>query len=522
MSAFVTDQFRILTTNTFVDSITNETDFYYMFVGLANPATAGYGRNTNWDDGSTANSSLPNPIDNFDYLSHYGSTILYGKRIIPQNVRRCIRKIEWKQGRTYDMYRHDYSVNNPTVVTDRNRLYDSNYYVINENFQVYVCISNGSSGINTSGNESQHEPTFTDLEPSAAGTSDGYLWKYLFTVPPSDIIKFDSTEFISLPNEWSTSTSTQIANIRNNGDSTLNNNQIKFVYIENRGEGGYRSGEVDIYGDGSGARVFIEVNENNQITKTTITSGGSGYTYAVVDLSSLQLQQTYAVPAKLVPIIPPSRGHGYDIYRELGADKVLVYNRFDDSTKDFPIDSKFAQIGILKNPTKFISTDSYTASTFTGTYSLKLNSVSGDPIIGERITQSVTGGTARGYVASYDKTTKILKYFQDRSLYYNETTYDLTDSSNVGARSQSAPLRFSGTNNITGDDSNFTGTINTNFTGITTTVNNTLINLDVNITNGLANPEINKTSGDIIFIDNRPLVTRNSRQKEDIKIILEF
>ena len=98
----------------------------------------------------------------------------------------------------------------------------------------------------------------------------------------------------------------------------------------------------------------------------------------------------------------------------------------------------------------------------------------------------------------------------------------MTDSSNVGARSQSAPLRFSGTNNITGDDSNFTGTINTNFTGITTTVNNTLINLDVNITNGLANPEINKTSGDIIFIDNRPLVTRNSRQKEDIKIILEF
>ena len=28
--------------------------------------------------------------------------------------------------------------------------------------------------------------------------------------------------------------------------------------------------------------------------------------------------------------------------------------------------------------------------------------------------------------------------------------------------------------------------------------------------------------GDIIFIDNRPLVSRNSRQKEDVKIILEF
>jgi hypothetical protein len=38
----------------------------------------------------------------------------------------------------------------------------------------------------------------------------------------------------------------------------------------------------------------------------------------------------------------------------------------------------------------------------------------------------------------------------------------------------------------------------------------------------LANPEINKSSGDIIYIDNRPLVSRSSRQKEDIKIILEF
>ncbi len=28
----------------------------------------------------------------------------------------------------------------------------------------------------------------------------------------------------------------------------------------------------------------------------------------------------------------------------------LVYARFDDSTKDFPTDTKFAQVGIIKNP----------------------------------------------------------------------------------------------------------------------------------------------------------------------------
>ena len=42
---------------------------------------------------------------------------------------------------------------------------------MNSDFKVYICIDNGSSGINTTGNYSLDEPTFTDLEPSKAGTS---------------------------------------------------------------------------------------------------------------------------------------------------------------------------------------------------------------------------------------------------------------------------------------------------------------------------------------------------------------
>ena len=86
---------------------------------------------------------------------------------------------------------------------------------MNSDFRVYVCINNGSSGINTTGKGSEDEPFFTDLEPSKAGESgDGYIWKYLFTVAPSDIIKFDSTEYISVPNDWSTSTDSQIQAVR--------------------------------------------------------------------------------------------------------------------------------------------------------------------------------------------------------------------------------------------------------------------------------------------------------------------
>ena len=47
------------------------------------------------------------------------------------------------------------------------------------------------------GRPSLDEPLFTDLEPRSAGASgDGYIWKYLFTIDPNSIIKFDSTSFI--------------------------------------------------------------------------------------------------------------------------------------------------------------------------------------------------------------------------------------------------------------------------------------------------------------------------------------
>ena len=41
MSAIVTDQFRILNANNFVESVENTNNSYYVFVGLANPTGSG-------------------------------------------------------------------------------------------------------------------------------------------------------------------------------------------------------------------------------------------------------------------------------------------------------------------------------------------------------------------------------------------------------------------------------------------------------------------------------------------------
>ena len=67
------------------------------------------------------------------------------------------------------------------------------------------------------------------------------------------------------------------------GDSDVNNNQIKKVYIESGGTG-YANGTYDILGDGSGGRVSITVDSNGTITDTNVVTGGKGYTFGIVNL----------------------------------------------------------------------------------------------------------------------------------------------------------------------------------------------------------------------------------------------
>lgn len=517
MSAIVTDQFRILNASNFVDSI--DSNSYYITLGLANPVAAGYGRTSDW------NTNPPSPVDNLAYASHTGDTVLFGKKITSANCRRIVRRIDWTSGTKYEIYRDDYSVTNPAPITNAARLYDANYYVMNEDFRVYICIENGSNGNNPKGNVSQDQPTFTDLEPSRAGDSgDGYIWKYLFTISPSDIIKFDSTDYITVPNDWFTSNDAQIRAIRESGDSSINDNQIKTVFIENAGSN-YANGlgqEMNIIGDGTGGKVRVDV-EGGKITNTVVVSGGKDYSYALVDLGSIN-SFTSGTSAKLVPVIPPSKGHGYDLYKELGTDRVLVYARFDDSTKDFPVDTSFAQVSIVKNPTAVGTSNTFTDNNFTGLSAFKFTSITGTPKVGEKIEQSVQNGTAKafGYVASFDTETKVLKYFTDRSLFYNQTTKDQQDYTGISTNGR--PYAFESSSNlISGQTSAFTAAVDTGFSGIATNPTGIKqINLGVSFTAGMSVPEINKGSGEVIYLDNRASIARNARQKEDIKVILEF
>lgn len=516
MPAIISDQFRIMNAETFVKSLVsigNTANQYYTFIGQPNSLNSEAGGDSSWGI------SPPPPLDSFEYENKIKNTIITLKKISEADVSRVVKKTQWTSGTTYEMYRNDYSVYNLSPITNSTTLYDANYYVINEDFRVYVCLDNGATPENPTGNPSLDQPTFVGLEASPAGTSgDGYIWKYLYTIKPIEFVKFDSVDYIPVPENWGTSG--ESISIKNNATD----GKVEVVSIRSRGMGYTKSttyNNIPILGDGVGGKVTIVTNSFGEVSEIAVTDGGSGYTKGIVKFepgapgipSSLSLADAND-SAQFDVIIPPKGGHGYDVYRELGAYRVLVYSRYetDQNNPDAIVGNDFATVGIIKNPT--VNTDNTYAS---GLKSLKLKTTSANTVypVDKVITQKVsTGTTAIGFVASWDNTTGVLKYYQPVGLAKSEVSYSINEfSSNVGVGGSIVI------------DCEFTPSpllIDTSFSGISTTINNKIYRLGTTFTSGISSSEYVRGSGELLYIDTRQAIPRSVSQKEDIKIILEF
>ena len=519
MSAIITDQLRILNAKNFVAAATSSTNSYYSFVGLPNAT----------DYSSTWDNNPPAPKDSFEQENDYWDTMVAVKKIGGSDISQVIRKVTWKSGTTYDMYRHDISRTNTSKPSGATSLYSANYYVVNEDFKVYICLNNGTDPENTTGKASLDQPTFTDLEPRTAGDSgDGYIWKYLYTIKPSDIVKFDSTNFMPVPRDWESNTTD--AAVRNNAASS---GQLKIVTVTNRGAGIGTANRtytgVPIKGDGSGAEATIVINNDSKVESVTVSKGGSNYTFGTVDLVAGNVPTGTTAPVFNV-IIPPQGGHGADIYRELGAHNVLIYSRIENDSEnpDFITGNQIARVGLIENPEAFNSSAVLTLDKGSASYALKLvgagySTATFTP--DSEIVQTVgLGSTSVGRVISYDQNTGVLKFWQDKSLAGFNTDGSLKVSPKYGFNlhrfTANPDYANSGTVNIVGGS--VTLGIDTNFTGLSTSINNRTYYLGNSFTQGVANPEVKKYSGNIIYVDNRPSITRSTNQKEDIKVILQF
>ena len=363
MAAIITDQIRILNAKNFVAGVTSTANAYYSFIGLPNPTEV----QSDWD------TDPPSPKDNFEEEDSYWDTMVALKKINSSDVRQVVPRRKWSSGTTYDMYRNDYSRTNTAAVSGATNLYAATYFVLNTDYRVYECLQNGTDPDNPNGRPSLDEPTFTDLEPRSAGTSgDGYIWKYLYTIKPSDIVKFESTDYIPVPADWDTNTDD--AAVRDNAVD----GSIKIVTISNAGVGiGTADAvytKVPIKGNGSNAECTVTINSSSQVSDVTVSTQGSGYTYGSVDLVAGGVPTGTTRPVLDVVISPPG-GHGKNIYRELGAYNVLLYSRIenDNENPDFVTGNQIARVGLVCNPQAFDSTALLSVDKATAAAALRLS-----------------------------------------------------------------------------------------------------------------------------------------------------
>jgi len=467
----------------------------------------------------------PLPLDNQSEVIAIHDEIIAAKRITDTFARAVIRRYNWDlvANPKFDMWKPDYSATpggggqiGKTAATGATSIADAKFYVMNSAYEVFKCLYNGENPSNASGQNATEEPITTGANyASATGlytetTGAGYIWKYMYTIPTDDVLRFLSSDFmpIVLPANASRTAVTAAAVA----------GACDVVVIEDAGSGLPASQTLytSIKGDGTGGIVKFTTNGSGNITSATIQARGSGYTYANVLLGngnlfsnaglSSAVTTTAGWKGALEIILPPLGGHGKDHEAELNAKRVMTNIRltYAEGSGDFPVDNDFRRIGILKDPYNYGTTTFSTADTLSGLKAIKISGATADFIPDERIQQTVSGGTAYGTVVSWtldsgSTTAGVLKYIQTNDAH--------TDSGVVRA------FASNGANAITGSLSNASGTVNTAYAGSL---------LGSTFTAGLANTEIENNSGEVIYVENRRLITRAPDQIEDIKLVIEF
>ena len=173
-----------------------------------------------------------------------------------------------------------YSNSNVTIRRQDNTftLFANTFYVRNTRDQVFKCLFNNAQANSTI------EPTI-DIDgqlPENAFilTSDGYKWKYMYTIPPGLKQKFFTQNWMPVANDAAVQVAAgdgrvDIINVLWGGSGYVsggNSNSASILSITNT--------------DGAGANLVARV-ANGVITSVTILNGGNGHTSGIVTVSDL-------------------------------------------------------------------------------------------------------------------------------------------------------------------------------------------------------------------------------------------
>lgn len=214
-----------------LDNISSNTSHYYAFA--ANPI-------------EYTGNSVPNVANNdYDTLFTNNWRLLFGKKLTTADVALIVENKQWTNNTVYSMY------DNLSETLHSN----NNFYVISPPsivggfYNVYKCIDNSNGAPSTIDPSTFGTPT----QPSTFQTSDGYRWRYIYSISSKNYEKFASSGYAPVFTNATISS------------TALNYAGVEFVKIVNGGIGysTYHNGFIKGVVNNSLIQIENEASENN-------------------------------------------------------------------------------------------------------------------------------------------------------------------------------------------------------------------------------------------------------------------
>ena len=401
----------------------------------------------------------PIPTQDQQYIKSVFKNTFVAKLVTSNDLCPVIARIDWTANTIYDYYQDNIDMFQKDV--DGYPVYE--FYVKNTYDQVFKCLWNNNGGMST------QMPFF---QPGTYGTdniyqgTDGYKWKYMYTISSGLKVKFMDSTWIPVPVG---------ANTPNPLLTSAGYGDIEVINVTNGGTGydpANATIAVTVTGDGVGASGTAVVS-GGVITDILVANTGTNYSYANVSITSASGSNAAAVA-----FASPVGGHSFDPISELGCSNIMVTVDFNGSEGGYiPTDITYHQLGIIVNPT----TSQYSPIPANGTiYSSTTNFV-----------------VAPGFGT----------YLSDEIIYQGTSLAAATFTATI--------LSYDVGNNVVKlINTNGTPVINSPIFGQTSGTTRTLLSYSV--------PNYTLFSGYMSFIENRSGIQRSTDGIEQFKIVLGY
>ena len=466
MVAIVTTDTKKLVVEKLIEDLQADSNNYYL----------GIGKSDAWNETDTAPTSITDIEttkrdfrDNLQSIQKIASVSFVAKRY------------NWSSGTIYQPYR-----DNETSAQN------GQYYVITESNRVYICLRQGKNALTGDTNTSTVNPDTTGTTTSPVKTSDGYVWKFLFTQSATRLSAFATSNFIPVEKVTETSGLSNIRQSQKDVQDAASAGQIVGYRVTSNGTGYTSAPTITVNGNGSNARAVATVVGGSVIAVNVDDSAGGFPFGAGYDHASVTSSGGGGSGLVVKPIISKG-GIGADSRDDLKSTSIMFNSKLvgEAGSGDFLVGTgaDFRQVGILKNP-KLPASRTSADSDFTATTgsALRILTVgSGANLTTIAVDNVISQGP--------DGTPKARAYVDKNTGTSTDATILYHQNENTGF----VPFTVEGDPLLDSAAPDNNGTIVSDSDG-----------------------EVDPFSGDLLYVESRAAVERTTAGTEDIKITIQF